>query len=398
MKKSHLIGFLILLLFFRTEIKAQYPFIRYDLNHIVLPKDTSGWKSLAVLVNKVKESGKGNLNFLHLGDSHIQADYFTGQVRKDLFQYLNLDVQSRGITFPYRLAVTNGPDELFSSSEGCLQYRSIRKLPKNYFALTGYNILSCDTLNSLLLRDTSNLQFNMAYVFHSQSKAGQLRMNGNIANQSLVLGDSMQVSVFMTDDLVSDVNLEIRQSKPADNLKVYGFYLLNSSNQITYNNAGINGATFGTFLQIQGSKEMIGFVKPDCVIFSYGTNDAINRSMDTSQLRSHIVQCIQQVRMILPNVPILFTTPGDHLINRKSENPRIALAGLLIKKVALENNCAYWDFYQVMGGRGSVREWYKSQLVFKDWIHLSKKGYRFQGDLFFDAMLNMFVNLNKKAS
>jgi lysophospholipase L1-like esterase len=42
-----------------------------------------------------------------------------------------------------------------------------------------------------------------------------------------------------------------------------------------------------------------------------------------------------------------------------------------------------------MGGRGSVRDWYSNQLFFKDGIHLSKKGYRYQGDLFFEAFIKL---------
>lgn len=396
MKKISVIGFLILLYFHSFEVKSQSPFIRYDLNRIVLPKDSTYWKVLAEDIYKAKSSNQGKLTFLHIGDSHIQGDYFTGEVRKDFFQFLQVDARSRGITFPYHLARTNGSDEIISSSTGCLEYRSVRKAPKIFYTLTGYKILSCDTLNVIKIRDTSSFKFNQVYVFHSPTRLETLSINGNTANQDQILGDSVQVSVFMIEKPVSETQLLVRRKNLSEKFCIYGFYLLSNENQITYNNVGINGATFGTFLQLQGWKEMLAFLKPECIVFSYGTNDAINRGLDTSLIKSQIIQCIQRVKMILPNTPVIFTTPGDHLLNRKVINPRIAVIGNLIKKTAIDYDCAYWDFNEVMGGAGSIREWYKNQLVFRDWVHLSKKGYRLQGDLFFEALSDMFAELNKR--
>jgi LysM repeat protein len=64
---------------------------------------------LAGLFNKLhnlETSRHGKVNIVHIGDSHVQADFFTGAIRKAL--------QSRfgnggyGFTFPYSLARTNG--------------------------------------------------------------------------------------------------------------------------------------------------------------------------------------------------------------------------------------------------------------------------------------------------
>jgi hypothetical protein len=115
----------------------------------------------------------------------------------------------------------------------------------------------------------------------------------------------------------------------------------------------------------------------------------MSRIADTTRLKNQIADCIKTVRLATPGVPVILTTPGDYLINKQHINPRTALVARLIRSTAMENNCAYWDFYQVMGGAGSVKDWYKNQLVFKDWIHLSKKGYRFQGDLFFEAFIKI---------
>jgi lysophospholipase L1-like esterase len=85
-------------------------------------------------------------------------------------------------------------------------------------------------------------------------------------------------------------------------------------------------------------------------------------------------------------VAILFTTPGDTYYGRRS-NPNNAKARDRLYEVADELGVAIWDFYQVMGGAKSVDAWVRNGLAAGDRVHLTIKGYRFQGDLLFDALM-----------
>lgn len=70
------------------------------------------------------QQGKGSLKIVHIGDSHIQAGFFTSQMRERLQEeYGNA---GRGLVFPYRLAGTNGHmDVRFSSDIAWSRYRII---------------------------------------------------------------------------------------------------------------------------------------------------------------------------------------------------------------------------------------------------------------------------------
>ncbi len=63
----------------------------------------------------------GQVRIVHIGDSHVQADYWTGRLRY-LFQerYGNA---GRGFVFPYRLADSNEPRDLRSKSNVSWDYR-----------------------------------------------------------------------------------------------------------------------------------------------------------------------------------------------------------------------------------------------------------------------------------
>lgn len=55
----------------------------------------------------LEKSKRGKVNIVHIGDSHIQADFFTNAIRESLqYKFGNGGI---GFTFPYSLVGTNGP-------------------------------------------------------------------------------------------------------------------------------------------------------------------------------------------------------------------------------------------------------------------------------------------------
>jgi LysM repeat protein len=76
------------------------------------------------------------INFVHIGDSHIQADLMTNVVRKRLQkEYGN---GGRGLVFPYNLANTNGPwDIRFSSNGNFSSIRNVSSVSEANIGLTG---------------------------------------------------------------------------------------------------------------------------------------------------------------------------------------------------------------------------------------------------------------------
>lgn len=375
------------MLFHFSSVKSQYPFIRHDLNRIELSRDSAAWFSLAKRIGAAKKGG--SLQILHFGDSHIQGDYFTGQVRRHLFGYAGEKNGSRGITMPYRAMLTNGPDELFAGKAGTFEITSVRKNMPDIFVLSGYCIAATSASCSVNMEDTSGYCFNRVVLFHSPLNIATLSVNGVNSVSSLPLTDSLYVSEFHLPELQKKLHLQVTNASLLNKTRIYAFLLENENGNVSYSSIGVNGATFGTFLNLYGTKEILKYLKPDCIIFSYGTNDALHR-LDTTLMKNQVSACINKLRSALPGIPVIFTTPGDHLINnKKSLNPRVAPSAGLIKATALENGCGVWDFFSVMGGKGSVRDWYSSQLVFKDGVHLSKKGYRYQGDLFFEAIIKL---------
>jgi len=76
------------------------------------------------------------INIVHVGDSHIQADLFTGKIRERL--QTEFGNGGLGFSFPYRLAKTNGNGLItYTSNSDWNSYRNIYSVNGNAVGLSG---------------------------------------------------------------------------------------------------------------------------------------------------------------------------------------------------------------------------------------------------------------------
>ena len=97
---------------------AQFPFIDFSVNTIERAESLhSFFKRLDAL-----KSGKSNqVRVLHIGDSHIQGDYFTGWLRA--FFQKEFGEAGRGLVFPYQQAGSYNARDVKTNSKGNWQGR-----------------------------------------------------------------------------------------------------------------------------------------------------------------------------------------------------------------------------------------------------------------------------------
>lgn len=174
---------------------------------------------------------------------------------------------------------------------------------------------------------------------------------------------------------------------------------------ISYEDIGINGATFVTFTNIEFITQLVS-LKPDLLIFSFGTNESHSRKYNAWMHRSQMDTFITLLRSQLPHVPILITTPpgsyDSHLQRIKNKkrrrsvytiNPRTEVAAKTLSEYASEHNLALWDLYNIGGGKQrACKNWTTSRLMRPDHVHYLPEGYILQGNLLGDAMIKAYNN------
>jgi lysophospholipase L1-like esterase len=348
----------------------------------------SNWKIFEQKVHRLKMDTNEKVTIVHIGDSHIQGGYFTNRMRTLLNNYYG--ISGRGLVFPYSLAYTNGPEDVkFYSNVMWTGQKYSYKHGEGKTGLTGYNLwmnnATADLLIILKQGSDTLYPFNEIVIYHNTPSL-QVRTNpdfrkttttgeGNFYSTKLIFNttlDSMRLNISVSDTT---------KLRPA----IYGIELLNNKPGIVYHVAGSNGSTYESFSRAIDYIPMLKTMHPDCIIISLGTNEAYMTNVDTMQLKSRIVTMIENIKKEIPKVCILLTTPGDHLRGKKFPNPNLIKVRATIIAAAIEEKCVFWDFFEVMGGLYSSKNWSKHGLMFKDILHLSKEGYKFQGELFFDA-------------
>ena len=120
-------------------------YVEVDTTQVVIAvNEITNQKALHPIFEKIKKiqaDKRGKINIVHLGDSHIQADFFSGKFRQNLQQ--NFGDGGRGFVFPYSLAKTNGPSDMrFSSNESWESQRNIYPDNGNPVGLSGFALFT----------------------------------------------------------------------------------------------------------------------------------------------------------------------------------------------------------------------------------------------------------------
>lgn len=134
------------------------------------------WDKLAAL----ERGERDKVHILHIGDSHIQADFYSGKVRS--LMQKQFGSAGRGLVFPYKLARTNGPTDYRCSSNAVWESR------RRAYGETGPPMGICGfglkTTNQPFLLEV-NLKnaadsFNQATVFYPKTETAYNLIPGRI--------------------------------------------------------------------------------------------------------------------------------------------------------------------------------------------------------------------------
>jgi hypothetical protein len=369
----------------------QYPFIKYSENKIMFPGDSDAFDRIYSKFDSLVVFGHGKINIVHIGGSHIQADIYTHQIRKQ-FQYLQHDLNGgRGLIFPYRVAKSNNPSNYKVSYSGDWEYcKNTQKNRDCDLGLNGYAITTKAKAASLSINTNGDedikYYFNSVRVFHSPANYNlSVQCNGNnfSGNYDSISG----CSVFSVPE---SSRLKIKLSKidtVPGKITIYGISLDNDDPGLVYNAIGVNGAKLSSYINSELYGQHMAAINPDLIIFSIGTNDANTRYFDYEKYRIEYAQLIEISKHAAPNAAILITVPNDCYYYKRYVNKNTPIMRNQIIKIASEYNYGVWDFYTVMGGLNSSQTWYNYGLMRYDRIHFNRAGYVLKGNLLLSAFL-----------
>ena len=106
-------------------------------------------------------------------------------------------------------------------------------------------------------------------------------------------------------------------------------------------------------------------------------------------------QQVQYVRECAPEASILFIGPSDMMRQVDGEwesYPMVPYMDRLLRKMALEENIAYFSLFRWMGGTGSMQRWKEIGLAGEDGVHFYRGGARKAGNAVADWIIEGIDN------
>jgi lysophospholipase L1-like esterase len=378
----------------------RFSFIQYDENKIVLPGDSLDFLQFLRKFDKLNGLGKGKLQVVHFGGSHVQADIWTGRIRTHFNTFLNQKLAARGLIFPHKVVKTNGSATYEITYQKAWEgLRNIKLTSSENMGLMGWKATAKDSGQTFTvqLKTDAHTQyvFDKLQVFHDTGwKAFSFTVSVRDSIFKPTFNSNCQCSEVLLPFIATDFTFTVhKEDSLQESFVLYGINTQIQSTGFVYHNIGVNGASVPSYLNSNLLEQQIAQIKPDLVVFSIGINDAFSSDFTRQGFESNYDELIRRIKKQMPGVAILLTTNTDSyktIKKRQYKNYTGNDVRTAMYNLAIKHGAAVWDMYSVMGGLGSIELWRRNGLAQKDLIHLTFNGYKYMGDLFFDAFLKRY--------
>jgi lysophospholipase L1-like esterase len=368
-----------------NEVSRGYSFIRPAFNTI---ENTAGLDSFYQKLYTLRTTGNGIVSIVHIGDSHIQADFLTGIVRTNLQEFFGS--AGRGLVFPYQLAQSNAPADISSSSNISWQFNRIAHPEIEITAgISGYGLTTNRggaVINlSLQSNNEESRSFNRLKFFLDSSGSNSWLLRPQNSDESFILKKNDSSSFREVVLARPTSNFSITSLPSGDPKEFYGVSLENSHPGVLYHTIGVNGARYDQFNIAPLFWNQLAALNADLFIISLGTNEAQRQAFDETGFREQLSFFIQKLKTAAPKAAVIITTAADSYKLRKY-NTVLRQLNLSLVNYCNQNRIPVWDLYRISNGYGSAYNWAKKGLMNRDRVHFTAEGYRLQGSLLFNAL------------
>ena len=338
------------------------------------------WQKMDTLIFK----GQGNVNWVHIGGSHVQAGLLTDVIRYRLQAIApGLDGE-RGFFFPYRAARTNNPFsyKVITTGEWTGQRCSVpsHEGPWGVSGLRGWTTDSTATVR-VYGRDEP-LQFRQLRVFAAPDSSSMRVDFAKASPQPDTVWYSPDIQAYEAQwhELQDTIYFGLASDTSTQSyFSLEGLQVLRDDMGIRYHAIGANGAATHSYLKCERFVDQLQAFPPDVVIWGLGINDAYKRPghFDTIEYVAHYDSLVAWVKQVNPEATFIWVTNNDSRY-KGSYNPHGELVRRAMYRLAAKHGGAVHDFYTMMGGKQSMNYWIRKGWGNRDGIHMLRPGYAIQ--------------------
>jgi lysophospholipase L1-like esterase len=364
--------------FFRSYLKD-------NPNRIYLPNDDyTYFDPLFYQLEHANEEGK-TYRIMHYGDSQIEMDRITSVLRQKLQELFG----------------GSGPNMI-----PAIQPVSTISVTQNASNLTRYMVYGDAARASHnrygvmsqfgQVRGTGSISFTRTSHSQSFEKAKE------ISSVSVLLGKNSKsfTAILKCDTLAPDAKMLpacdsvslITWILPTNvkhgtitfkgNAEIYAV-LLDGEAGVAIDNVALRGCSGTIFTRINENtlRQSFDLLNTRLIIMQFGGNrmPGISSTKNIPPYIAELEKQIQYMKRVAPKATFLFIGPADM---GKSYGGKMGTWKNLpelndsLRALALRNDMAYWDMFNVMGGEGSMAQWvkHKPPMAGPDYVHFTYRG------------------------
>lgn len=360
-------------------------------------------------LTSIKKNG-GKIRVLHYGDSQIEGDRMTRIIRNELqkeFGGIGPGLVPAYPVIPTPLVKQDKSDNwmrftAYGRKDSTLLHNNFGQLASfSRFAPLADSTENLDTLSAWLEVKPATYGF---YRTRKYSKM-KLLLGGNtkpvavtiFADSILVFSDSLKANTY---NRKIEVNFETTPSaikiafSGSDSPDVYGISF-EGSNGVVVDNIPLRGASGTLFRRISKSQLKAQFALEPIrlVILQFGGNSVpyIDTKIRAQKFGNYFRSNLRYLKSILPKASFIVIGPSDMATKVKNEfvtYPMLETIRNEVQKAAWNEGAAYYDMYEVMGGKNSMKDWVEADpaLAAADYVHFTSKGANKMATSFYEAL------------
>lgn len=389
------IGLVLVSLFFLGLFSAQASFGQDSIPAIErLKLDTSyaylQYPSLATAQKLTKlftQANENRLVIFHFGASHIQSEVVTTEAKGYL--HANFGDAGPGFLFPFSAAKTYGSINYKTSHTGTwTSAKSFQLTPKIPLGVRGMTVETRDLAANFTLTFPSPLpkeEYELFLFFDNNAQTPDFKLT--VGDTDWQIDEAVRsanagknyLQIPVTQE-IEKLQVQLLPSEKAGMLfRFYGMSLEKKEKSgVLYHSLGVGGSPFEAVLNLEKLREQSEVLQPDLVILDYGTNNILYENKVAESLPTTVTKAISKLRSINPDVLIVLTSTQDLFYKGRHIDAGIDFNHVM-DSMARANEVLFWNYYDLSGGYGQIKNWEQAGYAQKDHIHLTTKGYRLKG-------------------
>lgn len=358
-------------------------YVYNDITRICFPNNN--YKFFDKLFETLENSKKSEtVTIMHYGDSQIEMDRISSLLRQRLQE--RFGGMGAGIHPPIQTIPTFTTSQSYSGSlQRYVVYGDTsqpRAAHRRYGILGTFAQVYDNATITLTASSGKRIQENAKTFQQVRLIVGnnQGKFSAICRNQTRTINTAkrgLTVLKWEFDELISRASLVLNGTA-----EIYGISL-SGKNGVTLSNVPMRGASGTIFTRIDSAllTQSYQAMNVPLIIMQYGGNmmPQINSDKAIDSYMRNIAKQIQYLKRVNPRAEILFIGPSDMAkridgqIQTYTYLPKMNDA---LKETVLKNGAAYWDLFNVMGGKNSMIQWVKHSPPWAgpDYVHFTELG------------------------